>query len=150
MPKNVRVAPNSGQLLFWRLESPLTRAISVMSNPQSPDSLEPYYNLNTHTWHPIAKLSISEPKVFSITVRVDTLEDWKDVWYDLHMECRARMENTKHRKWIGEELVYCCGVDAPTKEKVSLVVKPAGKGEEGCHGARLCDRRASLARESQR
>ncbi|KAK3938521.1 hypothetical protein QBC46DRAFT_389865 [Diplogelasinospora grovesii] len=156
----VRPAPTSGQLLFWPLDGPLDTAISVMSSPSNPDAREPYYNQSTGTWHPVAKLPITEPKVSSITVHVSELQDWEETWCDAHWDhsdpdapdafegvewgTLRNVNEDDERDDDGAEdgddegegegkpqLLRCCGMARPRGKDASVVVKPARTdGEE--------------------
>lgn len=116
-----------------------------MSSPSTPDTREPYYSQTTGTWHPVAQLPISEPKVSWITVRVYELEEWEDAWYEAHW---GHAEGGEGVEWASSEhndededygmrdehtevqLLKCCGIAWPRGKNVSLVVKPAVDGEE--------------------
>lgn len=128
----------------------MDKAISVMchsyydANDPAP---EPYYCPqdatsrqagDTGNWHPLAQLSITEPKVSSITVRVDCLEDWEDDWYVAHLEHVDPFSNPECYGPIpdgyGEdgdedleppELLRCCGQEAPKGKDASLLVRAA-------------------------
>lgn len=67
----------AGVRLFWSLDGPFPEAISVMQDRHNPTSLTPYFS--NGTWHPISQEPISVPKISSITVGVNELDDWEDV-----------------------------------------------------------------------
>ena len=111
----VRPAPNSGQLLFWALEGPLTKAVFVMHSPSSPDGpLESYYNQDNDSWHPISRLPITQPKVSSITVRVYELDEWD-------VACREEHEDPDADQDAN---------DGADRQDFSVTVKPTGTGNE--------------------
>lgn len=69
------------QRLFWPLDGPLSTSISVMKDAKSPDSLEPYFKQTsngTGIWHTVSQMSLTKPKVSSITVSVNNLNVWED------------------------------------------------------------------------
>ncbi|KAL3421701.1 hypothetical protein PVAG01_05857 [Phlyctema vagabunda] len=140
----VRPALNSGQLLFWTLDGPLTSAVSVMPSPSTPDRpLEPYYNQASDNWHPVAWLPITEPKVSSITVHVYQLEEWESAWCDQHWEhtdpdseedMQDGVEWTileLHDGTTEPDLLRCCGTMRPRGKNFSVMAKPTVHGEEG-------------------
>jgi hypothetical protein len=135
----------SARRFFWSLSGPLTTSISIMSSPHNPDSLEPYFQPGTSTWHPISQLSLTKTKISSITVEVYELEMWEEQWLDMHRghsEPDSGKENGVGALWgelsdydeeedeegegEGEEhLLLCCGEKRPRRKAVSVVVKPA-------------------------
>ncbi|KUJ15131.1 uncharacterized protein LY89DRAFT_685945 [Mollisia scopiformis] len=140
--KWVRSAPNSGQLLFWPLNGPLTSDLAVLSTPFTPDTREPYYNETNGTWHPVSKLPITEPKVSSITVHVYELEQWEENWLDMHEGCSgaggegvewgiSEHEVDDETEEVELVLLKCCGVARPVDKDYTIVVKPTVDGDEG-------------------
>lgn len=126
-------SPNSGKLLFWPLDGPLDAAgVAVMASPTNPDARVPYFNqaAGEDGWHPISKLPISEPKVSSITVRVSELEDWEEMWYEMHCD-HADEGGPEGAEWDEDRLVRCCGTARPADKDVSVVVTGTGGGENG-------------------
>lgn len=110
--KWIRLAPNSGQLLFWTLNAPLKQAISVMASPSSPGGpLEPYYNQDDDSWHPISRLSITQPKISAVTVRVYQLDEWDAG------ENEDQDDDEDEKIWVG-------------KEEFGVTVKPTAAGDE--------------------
>lgn len=139
----VRPAPNSGQLLFWTLKGPWTSAISVMPGPSSPAGpLEPYYNQDNKSWHPISHLSITEPKVSSITARVYQMDEWDAMWCEEHEEHADPDDDEGGNddvEWTAEvsddgtterELIKCCGEVRPRERGLSVTVKPSRAGDD--------------------
>ena len=144
-----RLSP-SAQRLFWTLSGPLTTSISIMENPHNPDSLEPYFNQSTNTFHAVSEAPLTEPKVSCITVRVYELEMWEEQWLDMHRdhsEPDGGEENGEDVVWgeledynedsdeegEGEEVMHllmCCSEKRPRKKAVNITVKPAA-GETG-------------------
>lgn len=107
-----------------------------------PSSLEPYFQQTAEggIWHPISQLPMTEPKVSSITVRVDEFKTWEYDWLEIHREdCSsdarwgplpdayvnpfAEDENHKH-------LLFCCGAERPNMRDRYIVVTPRTPSEE--------------------
>ncbi|KAK3938875.1 hypothetical protein QBC46DRAFT_343135 [Diplogelasinospora grovesii] len=81
--------------LRWSVNGPLTSAILVMKDPWvDPDDAtpEPYCQQQTTpdgatvSWHPVSQSPLTEPKISSVTVHVDPLEDWEWEWLQQHAE----------------------------------------------------------------
>ncbi|KAH9845618.1 hypothetical protein Tdes44962_MAKER06453 [Teratosphaeria destructans] len=141
----VRPSRDSGQLLFWTLDGPLTSAISVMPSPSTPEGpLEPYYDQARATWHPIAHLPITEPKVSSISVRVYQLDEWITVWCEEH-EHHSDLDDaadigddevewttvTTEDETPQRELIKCCGTYRPgSNSSFGIVVKPSNMAQD--------------------
>jgi hypothetical protein len=132
--------------LYWTLNGPLTRAISVMDDKfYDPDvPLESYYlqTESTPSWSSIAQSPLTEPKISSVTVGVEQLDDWEDEWMELH---RDHVIPDPHSSGNADEkfgplvdfdpdsdeegpehLLRCCGSDRPRKQKASLTVNATG------------------------
>ncbi|KAE8860190.1 hypothetical protein PTNB73_07800 [Pyrenophora teres f. teres] len=81
---------HDAQRLFWTLSSPLTSAISVMEDKwHDPDvPLEPYCVQIEPSliWHSIAQSPLTEPKISSVTVSVEQLDDWEEAWWELRQD----------------------------------------------------------------
>ncbi|KAB5551030.1 hypothetical protein GE09DRAFT_1240125 [Coniochaeta sp. 2T2.1] len=132
----------------WRLNGPLSTAVSVMEHWQiDPDNavFEPYYTgdgeTGPGTWHHLAQSPYTTPKISSITVAVEALDEWINHWLERHEE--HYFERTKPRfgplpeddsKTVGtteerEEGRYreaCCGTERPASKTADLVVKATG------------------------
>ncbi|KAH8199949.1 hypothetical protein TruAng_005888 [Truncatella angustata] len=135
--------------LYWTLSGPLSTAIWVMEetfyHPDFP--LEPYYcpatsEMGAASWSPVSQSPLTDPKISSVTVRVDHLENWEDQWYDVHREHTEpdwdHDENDMFR-WGHlldydpdededgpEHLLKCCGEERPRKKSTSLLVEAKG------------------------
>ncbi|KAF2472782.1 uncharacterized protein BDR25DRAFT_365958 [Lindgomyces ingoldianus] len=133
--------------LYWTLEGPLSSAIRVMDDrhydPNTP--LAPYCDQTapSPSWSPVSQSPLTEPKISSVTVHVEQLDDWEELWLDIH---RDHAEPGPHNEASDfarfgplpdydpdsdeegpEHLLRCCHQDRPRKTKVSLVVKAAGE-----------------------
>jgi hypothetical protein len=69
--------------IFWPLNGPLTTSICIMEGPFTPDSREPYFRKTggadtVGTGHSVSQSPLTDPKVSSITVHVDTLDQWEN------------------------------------------------------------------------
>ncbi|KAH8698047.1 hypothetical protein GQ44DRAFT_633501 [Phaeosphaeriaceae sp. PMI808] len=125
--------------LYWTLNGPLTSAISVMDDKfYDPDvPLEPYC-LQTEPsliWSSVAQSPLTEPKISSVTVGVEQLDDWEDQWMELHREHAIPGLHSDEARFGPladfdpdsdeegpEHLLRCCHGDRPRKTKVSLTV----------------------------
>lgn len=70
--------------LFWNLQGPLASAISVLHISRDEKiPREPYAKQTSAgtELHPIAHTALTEPKVSSLSVVVQELEDWADDWH---------------------------------------------------------------------
>ncbi|KAK4101979.1 hypothetical protein N658DRAFT_42992 [Parathielavia hyrcaniae] len=73
----------SGKRLRWTLDDPLESAIPVgpgtFIDPTIPD--EPYHRVvgTVDHWHAILRDPFTEPKLSSITVGVEPLQDWESI-----------------------------------------------------------------------
>ncbi|OBT85707.1 hypothetical protein VE02_05947 [Pseudogymnoascus sp. 03VT05] len=140
---------NATQRLFWPLDGPLFTSISVMKDAESPDSLEPYFKQTYNgagIWHPVSQMPLTEPKVSSITVSVDTLNVWEDYWLEDHEEHSSPGGSGEPSARYGElsdlglegegeegsddHLLICCEEVRLRGKAVTLVVKPVA-GENG-------------------
>ena len=84
------VLTHDARRLYWTLGGPLTSAISVMGDKwYDPDvPLEPYCVQAEPllSWHSIAQSALTEPKISSITVSVEQLNDWEEKWWELRRD----------------------------------------------------------------
>lgn len=48
--------------------------------------LEPYFGNDASELHPISQSPLTEPGISSATVSVSDLDDWKNVWHEMHYE----------------------------------------------------------------
>ncbi|KAK2017551.1 hypothetical protein LZ32DRAFT_441043 [Colletotrichum eremochloae] len=150
-------APNSAKLLFMPVEGTVQSAVEVLSDPGDPDTRTPYYDQAAGTYYPVSALSISEPKVSSITVHVSELEDWEENWLNVHQE-HSEPDAFPDAQWgklssggggggdeDGDEegdndddddepqLLRCCKQDRPRGKNARLTIKPskAWDGQDG-------------------
>lgn len=161
--KDLRGDPNAAvffspaaRRLFWPLDGVFPTALSVMKTPRSADDLEPYF-LETpggDTWHEIAQMPLTEPKVSSVEASACDLEQWESDWAawhghhegepadpeyvtygDLSDEDRPyakepREDGSWEEDSDTEFLVRCCGQDRPLRKRGrKLVVTPAAGGD---------------------
>jgi hypothetical protein len=129
--------------LYWTLNGPLTSAISVMDDKfYNPDVLLEPYCLQTEpslSWSSVAQSPLTEPKISSVTVGVEQLDDWEDEWMELHRD-HANPDPHSAEVQFGaladfdpnsdeegpEHLLRCCGAGRPRKQKASLKVNATG------------------------
>lgn len=132
--------------LYWTLSGTFPSSISVMTNRRG--GLEPREPLSKAdgTWHEIASLSITEPKVSSIEVSIDNFRDWEYEWVIRHQEHAGAefvtygdlddetrpyaSEQYEDGSWESDSdkefLIRCCGQDRPIrKNELKLLVEPS-------------------------
>ncbi|KAB5580277.1 hypothetical protein GE09DRAFT_1279224 [Coniochaeta sp. 2T2.1] len=133
----------------WRLNGPLSTAVSVMEHWQiDPDNavFEPYHTNDGETgpagsWHPLSQSPYTTPKVSSINIAVEALDEWINYWLERHEEHyfeRAKprfgplpeddsktVVTTEERE-DGRFREACCGTDRPVNKTADLVVKATG------------------------
>ncbi|KAI7777445.1 hypothetical protein LA080_003540 [Diaporthe eres] len=127
--------------LFLTLQGPMNVSVFVLDADRNPDATrEPYFQRvdpDETIWHPISREPLTQPKVSSILVSVDDLEDFPSVWLDGHEphaepdsdDCvfgRLGAEGAGDAEdGDGEvELLRCCGTDLP-REIPPLLVEAA-------------------------
>ncbi|KAE9580176.1 hypothetical protein CGMCC3_g3946 [Colletotrichum fructicola] len=130
--------------LFWNIDGPLDSVVHIMATERDTSSLEPYFQ--DHAWHPFSQAALTEPKVSSMTVVVDDLNEWEDVWLECHREhtdpdCADEVEEEEtdaDTHWgllpdydpASDEdgplrLLKCCETQRPRGKTVIVVVRPA-------------------------
>lgn len=142
----VRLSPEARRL-FWSLDGPLASSVHFMATESSPDSLEPCVRSeegNTVTaWHPAAHAPLTIPYISSVTVRVDTIDEWEETWLEVHQDHadpdQADEDGSANRgeARFGElpdydpdedeeppHLLKCCTTVRPRGKKTSVVVEP--------------------------
>lgn len=154
-PNAAVVFSRAAKCLFWPLDGVFPTALSVMKTPRSAGDLEPYFQQTPGggSWHEVAQLSLTEPKVSSVEVSVYDLEQWESDWVawhghhegepadpeyvtygDLSDEDRPYAKEPKEDgSWEEDSdtefLIRCCGQDRPLgKRGKKLVVTPAEGG----------------------
>ncbi|OTA63180.1 hypothetical protein K449DRAFT_381678 [Hypoxylon sp. EC38] len=136
--------------VFWAVDGPLSESVWIMESRNNPDFLEPYFRGDgeRQNWHPVSQAPLTEPKVSSITVHVDELEDWEDNWLNFHQDHsdpdagNERFEDGKLTVLWGElpdykegkdeegrpaHLLMCCGSTRPRGKEGGMVVKPTSE-----------------------
>ncbi|KAI4915887.1 hypothetical protein J4E90_004333 [Alternaria incomplexa] len=134
------------QRLKWVLDGPLISAIEVMHDIKYDPNIatEPYGDktASTTTWHPVSQLPLTEPKISSVIVHIDSLEDWEVQWLEIHRFCHDPEENGEDPEefLFGElsdynsdsdeeeepHLLRCCRANRPRKKGETLLVKASG------------------------
>ncbi|KAK2012466.1 hypothetical protein LZ32DRAFT_305040 [Colletotrichum eremochloae] len=80
--------------LYWTLNGPLESSIQVAPSPyyEPGDVMEPYFRPGDAdsslppSWHPISQESLMDPPVTTITVRVQCIDSWEELWVDLYRD----------------------------------------------------------------
>ncbi|KAJ8133134.1 hypothetical protein O1611_g495 [Lasiodiplodia mahajangana] len=139
--------------IFWTLNGPLHSAVWIVSH----GLLKPYAqgtDESNLTWHPISQCPLTEPKISSITVTVDTIDSWEDDWLDIHRRHTDPPDPKFNDPDSGEgwrygplpdydsdrdgvppfehrpvHLLECCGTPRP-RGKTSTIVVKASPGNE--------------------
>lgn len=117
--------------LYWNLQGPLSGAVTVMDTNWNLDApREPYcQSVSPLSWHSISQEPFTTPKVSSISVTVDDLEQYVEKWLDGH-EPHADTDDCEWGQLEGggsePELLRCCGTDRP-REIPPLVVMASEK-----------------------
>jgi hypothetical protein len=139
---------SSGALrLQWTLEGNLSSAVCVMKDkfydPNTPTA--PYGDTTNPwpKWSTVSQSPLTEPKIFSVTVNIEQLNDWEDMWLNFHCghvepgePCADSNEfrfgqlydlSSDEDDEGADTLLKCCGGDRPRKKKASLFVKASGE-----------------------
>lgn len=128
------------RLILWTLDSPLTEAISVKQpgkfDPDNPVT-EPYY-LGPGSWHPLSQSPLTTPKISSVTIRVDPLDDWEYTWLENHRDhadpgCNndqvrfgSLPDPDEYEREREVHLLMCCGTERPRNKGTKLLVQATG------------------------
>ncbi|KAK3400411.1 hypothetical protein B0T20DRAFT_404316 [Sordaria brevicollis] len=172
LPRHVSLSPEVDRL-FWEFKGTFPSAISVMSNEHGAQGhLEPFFKpaesdaaddqnpentsttCSTGTYHPIARLPITDPPVSLMTVACVDLDNWQRNWLETHEwhsdeigefvtygdledDIRPFLDDPKEEdpyNWEADSdtefLIKCCGEDRPVRTwGRRLTVTPGG--EEG-------------------
>ncbi|KAI1850159.1 hypothetical protein JX266_004538 [Neoarthrinium moseri] len=150
----VVIAPHARRL-FWPLDGEYPAAISVMRTVHSANELKPFFqpaaeDMASGTWHEIAHLPLTEPKVSSIDASIHDFHQWEVDWVRRHsehtgLECNPEWVtygdlNDEDRPYANEPkedgsweedsdtefLLRCCGEDRPMrKRELKLTVTPS-------------------------
>lgn len=116
--------------LFWTLQGPMFASVFVLDADINPDApRDPYFQRadpDEAIWHPISREPLTEPKISSVLVTVDDLEDFPGFWLDGHEphadpnsdDCvfgRSGADGPEGAEdGDGElELLRCCGTELP-------------------------------------
>ena len=132
--------------LYWPLADDYPSVISVMRTSRYDGQLDPFYqhgqgDSSSGTWHEIASLPLTEPKVSSIEATLRDLDQWESDWVAWHGEHSAPEFNPEYVMYgdlsdedrpYGNEpnedgswevdsdtefLVRCCGQDRPLRKR---------------------------------
>ncbi|EGX93125.1 hypothetical protein CCM_04497 [Cordyceps militaris CM01] len=130
------VFSNHFKRLCWPLRGTFPTALSVMATARGAlDEMEPLQRQDG-SWHEIATLSLTEPKVSSVNASVFILNQYEADWVvmheyhetaeyvtygDLDDETRPFGEQQEDGTWEAdadtEYLARCCGQDRPVRKK---------------------------------
>lgn len=130
----------------WALSGPLTEAVSIMpkSGVQEDDAVfEPYClapDGAEPTWHPFSQSPLTEPKISSIRIHVDPLDEWGYYWIEKHREHvgpgrvygptrfhSPHLSDAQNDEMENEVLLMaCCGTRSPRDKGTDVVVQATG------------------------
>ena len=147
-PQNPVMLNPDTRRIYWTLNGPLETAITVARDYSfDPNEVpEPYYrgfsgDNREPTWHPFSQSPLSEPKVSSLRLYVDPLDEWDYFWMENHEGhsepdeiCDPAMllygplpDADEYEKMAGDKhLLVCCRMKRPRGKETQLVVKAAG------------------------
>ncbi|KAJ3499549.1 hypothetical protein NLG97_g251 [Lecanicillium saksenae] len=129
--------------LCWPLEGTFPGALSVMKNMRGALEEKEPLQREDGTWHEIASLPLTEPKVSSLKAYVPMLDEYEGNWAAMH----KNHETAEYETYEGLDeddleddasdlgydtkyLAYCCDQERPEdKEGLSILVTPA-EGKE--------------------
>ncbi|KAJ4286200.1 hypothetical protein N0V88_008102 [Collariella sp. IMI 366227] len=137
----------------WTLNGPLESAVTISRDAHfDPDEIpEPYYLGSSSNnsdddekdrkpnWHPVSQLPLTEPKVSSLLLSVDSLDHWDYHWMEKHKQ-HSDLDEKRGSDIPDDELFYgplpdehllvCCGEKRPVDKGVKgkVVIKPATGG----------------------
>lgn len=125
----------------WTLNGPLETSIFIVQLGREFDPEEvpkPYYlgkeDDNEGNWHPFSRSPLSEPKVSSVKLFVNPLDEWDYFWMVEHEEhtdpdakydpAEVLYELVPEGPYAGEQkLLRCCGEDRPLGKETGFVVR---------------------------
>ncbi|KAK3400412.1 hypothetical protein B0T20DRAFT_347566 [Sordaria brevicollis] len=140
--------------LYWELDGDFPAAISVMKTRKGANDLEPFVRPDTGTWHELADMPLTEPKVSSVKAMVSDLRQWESDWLkwhewheapeynqefvtygDLDDDVRPFAEEpTEDGGWEEDMdkkfLIKCCGEDRPLRKKEIKLKVTASAGRD--------------------
>lgn len=151
--KHVTLSPEARRL-FWSLEGSFNTSVRIMASESNPDSLEPCAQQSSEDgtmWHPATHAPLTNPKVSSVTVHVDTIDEWENNWLAIHQDHADPDQADENGEANGGEakfgeladydsdsdeegpvhLLKCCTTVRPRGKKTSVVVEP-GTGVNEC------------------
>lgn len=142
--KPVGFRPEVYDRLFWPLDGVFPQAIGVMKDTHGANDPEPFFRPDDAggqgTWHELADLPLTTPKVSSVEAKVEELDNWEWEWLYYHND-HASVDMGSEYVTYGELdddvrpfaehpdsdgdweadsdtafLVRCCGSDRPVKK----------------------------------
>ncbi|KAK4031627.1 hypothetical protein C8A01DRAFT_41923, partial [Parachaetomium inaequale] len=136
-PQNRVLLNPKTRRIRWTLNGPLETAITVARDRFfDPDEVpEPY-----HQGHAFAQAPLTKPKVSSLKLYVETLDDWDHLWMEIHRDHTDPDATYDPANVVygplpgvdeaelrgGKHLLVCCGLKRPWGRETQLVVKATG------------------------
>lgn len=136
----VQLTPEAKRI-FWKLQGPLSDCVFVVQdwrNLKSPREALVRKDAagNMAGWHPVADAPLTDPKIGSITVEIDKLEQWEEQWLERH----ERHADPGDKNCVfgelpefsglqpedddddeGPHLLRCCGTDRPVGARPMVI-----------------------------
>lgn len=132
----------------WTLNGPIETAITLARDWdfEPNEATEPYYQgleKGKPIWHPIAKTSITKPKVSSLQLYVEPLDLWDYNWMEVHEGHTEPDEEYDPAEVLygplpdpvkaeaagldgDKQLLVCCGLKRPWERGTEFLVKATG------------------------
>ncbi|KAL2020071.1 hypothetical protein VTK56DRAFT_8875 [Thermocarpiscus australiensis] len=136
-PQNRVLLNPKTRRIRWTLNGPLETAITVARDWFfDPDKVpEPY-----HQGHAFVQAPLTKPKVSSLKLYVETLDDWDHLWMEIHRDHTDPDATYDPANVVygplpgvdeaelrgGKHLLVCCGLKRPWGRETQLVVKATG------------------------
>lgn len=136
--------------LYWPLTGVFPATISVMKSSQGGlEEREPFCQ-SDGTWHEIASLPVTEPKVSSIEASICDLDKWEFDWIAWHEDHEAAefvtygdlddedrpyaREQKEDGSWEEDSdtefLIRCCGQDRPLRKRGQRLLVTPSEGQD--------------------
>lgn len=128
--------------LYWPLDGSFPDAFRVMRTQRSANEVTEPLRQADGTWHEVALLAITEPKVSSIVAKLPMLDEYEGGWVSKHREL---CENGEYEPFEDREmnddgnwekgsesayLIRCCGQDRPRNKSGRKVTVLPSEGSD--------------------
>jgi hypothetical protein len=114
----------------WLLNGPLETAVTIMRHhtiePDDTD-FEPYYRpgqgAGSSGWHPFSQLPYTDPKVSSLTLAVNPLDEWRTYWLTNHEEHVIQATTTDPKRALSRSPCQLPMVRRLTRRELACIYK---------------------------